>query len=238
MVARFILAGAERAPEKTAVSCNGRRLSYGEFARAIEAMIQRFESAGVAGSGYAVVAVGDLLEHWVISLALRELGLATIPIRDVETAQHLPLTSVRFVVAGLEENWSGIEAVCQRRGWRLVKTRWAGAMARPAEAGRQRVAEIGEQVLQTSATTGRHKFVLERRAMEPAVMAFVRRVYRFDEDSRVAHFNLGAWTAVGYRMTASAWFSGGEVLMQHTQHLHRPLEENGLTHGLLLPSLA
>ena len=62
MISRFVYAGAERAPEALAMVCNGRRLTYGELARAIEATIQAFEGQGVGGEP-----VKDLLPHGVRS---------------------------------------------------------------------------------------------------------------------------------------------------------------------------
>jgi hypothetical protein len=154
MISTFVFAGAERAPEKIAIVCNGQRLTYGELARAIEATIQAFEGHGIGGPGYAVVAIFGLLNFWIISLALRELGLTTAPAMSTDNAAALGLTGVRLVVTDRDPPWPGLEGLCRREGWPLVRARWDGALARPVETGRRRVTELGEHVLQTSATTG------------------------------------------------------------------------------------
>jgi acyl-coenzyme A synthetase/AMP-(fatty) acid ligase len=237
MIAAFVYAAAERAPEQPALVVNGRALTYGEFARAIEAMIQSFEGAGIGGEGYAVVAVYDLMEHWIVSLALRELGLTTVPVHSAANARDLNLTHVRCAVTQADEDWPGLEPLCQTSGWPLVRLRWAGAMANPLEVGRLRAAHPGEHVLQTSATTGAYKKVLIARRFEPELIELRREGDSLDERARYALFDFGAWTAAGYMGAAAVWLGGGTVVQWQGAEAHRCLEMPGLTHADTMPDL-
>jgi hypothetical protein len=96
-------------------------------------MSQTFEGRGIGGSGYAVLAIADLLETWIIALALRELGLTTVPILSSQNGAALGLDDVRLVVTRTAERWPGLEALCARRGWPLARVNWNGARARPHE---------------------------------------------------------------------------------------------------------
>ncbi|HEX4197507.1 MAG TPA: class I adenylate-forming enzyme family protein [Caulobacteraceae bacterium] len=235
MVSRFVFAGAERAPDKTAIVFNGRALTYGEFARAIEAMVQAFEGHGIAGPGYAVVALTGLLDFWIISLALRELGLATVPVSSPQNAATLRLGDVRLVVTDPEPAWPGLEALCAGRGWPRVRVRWDGALARPVEVGRPRVAAPGEHVLQTSATTGAYKAVLMARSFELAFMRERAAWAGTDEATRFALFNFGGWTGAGYKTAASVWLGGGAIVLGQGADGRLCFAEPDLTHAIMLP---
>ncbi len=234
MLSTFIFAGAERGPERLAIVCNGRRLTYGELACAIEATIQAFERQGIGGPGYAVLAVQDLLQFWICSLALRELGLTTVAAQSAENAAALGLDDVRLVLTDTDPGWPGLEALCARNGWPLVFARWDGALARPVEAGRPRAPAVGEHVLQTSATTGAYKKVVMARSFERAFLNTRRVMDRVDEDSRQALFNFGGWTGAGYKSAGSVWLAGGAIVLDQGD-LRRCLTEPGVSHAIMLP---
>jgi len=235
VLSRYVFAGAERSPDKLAIACNGRRLSYSELARAIEAMIQALEAHIAPGPGYAVVAIAGLLDFWVISLALRELGLTTVPTMSAENVAGLQLSQLRMVVADPEPAWPGLGPVCQRLGRPLLRVQWNGALARPIEAGRQRTSDVGGHVLQTSATTGLYKKVLMAPSFEQAFMELRRAQDNVAADTKCALFNFGGWTGAGYKTTGGIWLAGGAVILEQRSELHLCLAEPGLTHAVVLP---
>jgi acyl-coenzyme A synthetase/AMP-(fatty) acid ligase len=235
MISTFVFAGAERAPERTAIVYNGYALTYGEFARAIEAMVQAFESHGVAGPGYVVIAFSGMLDFWIVSLALRELGLTTVPVSSPANAAVVDLADVRFVVTDPDLSWPGLEAICTAKGWPRVRARWDGAFARAIEAGRQRVAARGEHVLQTSATTGAYKKVLMARGFEVAFLRERLTKDEADETSKFALHNFGGWTGAGYKTGGSIWLAGGALILGQGDDPGQCFAEPGLTHASTLP---
>ncbi len=78
MITQLIFDWAKRTPDRTAVIYNGQPLSYRWFAQAIAAARGYFVRRGYAGPGYAVLAVYNRLDFWILSLALRSLGLTTV----------------------------------------------------------------------------------------------------------------------------------------------------------------
>lgn len=236
MISRFVFAGAERAPEALALVCNGRRLTYGELARAIEATIQAFETQGIGGPGYAVIALADMLDFWIVSLALRELGLTTAPTMSTDNAAGLGLEGVRVAVVHPDRPWAGFEALCDRMGWPLARVRWDDAFAPAAQAGRLRVDQPGGHILQTSATTGAYKKVLMDPSFEAAFLGERGDLDGYDAGSKVALFDFGGWTGAGYKSVGAMWRVGGAVVVDQSQDLRVCLAEPGLTHGAMLPT--
>ena len=88
--------------------------------------------------------------------------------------------------------------------------------------GRRRAPEIGEHVLQTSATTGAYKKVLMARSFEARFLEVRRGYDGLTEDLRHALFNFGGWTGAGYKGAGSAWLAGGAVILSR-ECGHRPL---------------
>lgn len=236
MISRFVFAGAERAPEALALVCNGRRLTYGELARAIEATIQAFEGQGVAGSGYAVIALADMLDFWIVSLALRELGLTTVPTMSAQNAAALGLDGVRIAVMHPSDPWPGFEALCAREGWPLARVHWADGFARPVEVGRLRTPQPGGHVLQTSATTGAYKKVLMAPSFETAFLKERGDLDGYHAEAKTALFDFGGWTGAGYKSAGAMWLAGGAVVVDQSPDPRVCLAEPGVSHGAMLPT--
>ena len=73
-----IYAGALAHPEKIAIVHDGRPVSYGEFAGAIIAAVGDLERRSFDAGQTAVVVIDNLLECWVVVLALQTLGVNTL----------------------------------------------------------------------------------------------------------------------------------------------------------------
>ena len=165
MICDLIFDFAQRTPDKTAVVYNGKPMSYRSFAANIALARGYFASRGVAGAGFAVVAVRNRLDFWVLSLALRSLGLTTVVVDSAEAIDRLRLPEVRCVVASAAETWPELPAFCQARGYASFSaslvgetTIWPDDIAPDPPGG---------HVLNTSGTTGVSKKVL----MDPAFEA-------------------------------------------------------------------
>ena len=159
MVADAIFAGADRTPGKAALVYNGLILTYGDFARAIAGAQRAFGAQGLVGDGVAILAIGSLRDFWILSLALRRLGLTTINARSLADLSSIGLGEVRCVIAGAAERSAGLEAACAARGWPLIS-----ASADEPPAGHaydpRSAAKPGGHILQTSGTTGVYRRVL------------------------------------------------------------------------------
>ena len=77
MITQSVFEQARKTPEHIAVVYNDKALSYRAFAHSIALARGFFASRGYVGSGYAVLAFSNLLDFWILSLALRSLGVGS-----------------------------------------------------------------------------------------------------------------------------------------------------------------
>src|SRR5690242_18083665 len=109
MITEAIFDWARKTPEKTAVIYNGRAWSYRSFAEHIALARTYFLKRGYAGPGYAVLAVRNRMDFWIISLALRSLGLTTVAVGDASMLADLSLSDIRCVITSEGEAWPDLD---------------------------------------------------------------------------------------------------------------------------------
>jgi acyl-coenzyme A synthetase/AMP-(fatty) acid ligase len=227
---------AERTPEKTALVYNGQPLSYRAFAANVALARGYFASRGVTGSGLAVLVIFNLLDFWVLSLALRSLGLTTIAVQRVEDFDEYKLQEARCVVASAAEDTLGPEAWCAAHACDLFRVSLVGesALGLNEAASPERP---GGHILLTSGTTGLRKKVLMDPVFEAEFMRDRQNMLGIDQDSVVVAFNFAAWTGIGYNSPLSAWFVGATTVIEQGRELHMALLWPGITHAMVFPEL-
>ena len=107
MITQVIFDWAEQTPDRTAVIYNGRVWSYRSFAQAIAVARGYFARRGYVGPGYAVLAVHNLNDFWILSLALRSLGLTTrgpVAVTSRWRRRKVGLPNVRCVVTTSDDD--------------------------------------------------------------------------------------------------------------------------------------
>lgn len=235
MILDSIFEMAARDPARLALIYNDRTLSYGDFAGAIAAAEAVVAGQEIGGPGVAILAMGNLLDGWIWSLALRHRGLTTMVARSLDDMVGAVLPSVRCVVASADEPWPGLDRHCQSQGWRLV----SGKRDLPTSVGRPQRSHRppGGHVLQTSATTGAYKKVLIDPVFEDAFMRQRQVVFGITGASMVSVFDFGLWTGVGYKTAVSAWMVGGAVIINQGRATHLALEHPRITHATVIPQL-
>jgi acyl-CoA synthetase (AMP-forming)/AMP-acid ligase II len=232
----LIFGWAERTPDKAAVVVNGRAYSYRAFADLIAVARGDFARRGWVGEGVAVLAISDLLGFWVVSLALRSLGLTTIAMQSVEAIGELRLPDLRCAVCMAGQVWTGLEAVCAARGLPLVAFPADGAAPLDIDALRP-PAGPGGNILRTSATTGAYKMVLIEPAFEVEFLLKRLEISGLTEESVVNLFNFGGWTGGGYKTSVLTWMVGASVVIDQRRPFHLPLLHPGLTLTLMVPEM-
>jgi acyl-coenzyme A synthetase/AMP-(fatty) acid ligase len=227
---------AERTPEKTALVYNGQPLSYRAFAANVALARGYFASRGVTGSGLAVLVIFNLLDFWVLSLALRSLGLTTVAVQSVEAFEECRLQEARCVVASAAEGALGLEAWCAAHACDLFQVSLVGeSPLGPNEAASPE--RPGGHILLTSGTTGLRKKVLMDPAFEAEFMHDRQEILGIDQDSVVVAFSFGAWTGIGYNSPLSAWFVGATTVIDQGREPHMALLWPGVTHAMVFPQL-
>src|SRR5262249_19298567 len=98
MIVNRIYEWAKCQPDKTAVIWNDVSVSYLSFANAIRATIEFFQQEHLPVGRTAIVLVHNLLDGWLIIMALRALGLNTISVTSIPAADALKIRDVACVV--------------------------------------------------------------------------------------------------------------------------------------------
>jgi hypothetical protein len=79
MLVSRIYEHAKETPDKTAMIFNGGAVSYRQFASLIQRSRNYLTAHDVGGEGIAVLPTPPIVDTWVLSLALRSLGLSQRP---------------------------------------------------------------------------------------------------------------------------------------------------------------
>ena len=166
MITQMIFDWAKQTPDRIAIIYDGRPWSYRSFAQFIALARGYFVRRGFSGPGYAVLAVYNLMDFWILSLALRSLGLTTVAVGSAGGVGMLGLPNVRCVITIPGETPAGLDDLCTELGLPLLSVSLAGETALGPEA-LEASHPLGGHILLTSGTTGFHKKVL----MSPAAIA-------------------------------------------------------------------
>ena len=242
MIPQLIFDWARKTPDKTAVIWNGRvSLSYRSFADDIAVARGYFARRDCLGPGYAVLAVHNLLDFWVLSLAIRSLGLTTVAVGSVEEAPHgvpslrgsvgkLDQSNVRCVITTPNETevWPGLDGLCSLLSLPLLSaslTNEGGALGLEAFEARQ---PPGGHILVTSGTTGTQKLVLMSPAFDATFLRNKVELNGWNQDSVLSVFSFRAWMAIGYRAAASPWLVGGTTLIDQRVQAYQALLQPGI----------
>jgi acyl-coenzyme A synthetase/AMP-(fatty) acid ligase len=224
---------AARTPDRTAVIYNGQAVSYRVLAGLIAKARGYFAARGFTGPGYAVLATRSLMDFWILSLALRSLGLTTLAIGVAAMLEELGLPDVRGVFTMPGESWPQLGETCNRLGVELATVTLGSET--PLGLAHEHNSP-GGHILLTSATTGAHKMVLMSAEVDSVFLPRNAELFGMGRDSVVDVFDFPAWTGVGYRIAATAWVGGGAVLIEQTGVAHQSLLRPGLTHACLIPA--
>ena len=235
MIAERVFHWAGETPDKAAVVYDGRPISYLAFARLIAMARGYFLRRGWAGEGVAVLAVRDLMDFWILSLALRGLGLTTVTVGSADGLASLGLPDVRGAVTSPSEDWPGLAERCAAEGFELLSVSLSDEAPLDPAAGPSY--PPGGHILQTSGTTGEFKKVLMDPAFETAYLRRRRLVSKVDQDTIAAMFSFPAGTGLGYKAPANVWTVGGTVVIQQRGDISETLRHPGLTHASLVPTM-
>jgi acyl-coenzyme A synthetase/AMP-(fatty) acid ligase len=236
MVTQMIFDWAKQAPERTAVIYNGRRLSYRWFAQIIALARGYFARRDYVGSGYAVLAVRNLMNFWILSLALRSLGLTTVAVRSVAEVDQLGLPTLRCVITGSGETWTGLDGICAKLGVHLLSVPSLVGESPLALEVSEAATLFGDHVLQTSGTTGIRKLVLRTPAFDAAFVRDRVEAFGMSQDTVFSVFDFGAWTGPGYMIPLSAWTVGGAIAIEQGREFYRAFAV-GISHAELTPEM-
>ncbi|HEY3797797.1 MAG TPA: AMP-binding protein [Caulobacteraceae bacterium] len=237
-VLQQIHAAAEATPGKLALVHNGAPVTYSAFWRWIVACRDSLAPL-LPRSGVAALWVDNLLDAWVLALALKSLGLDTLSVRQPEEATGADAACLIAVVGqAAREAPPGLPHLTIAPPSRVPLD-----LARPLPPLPEAPARFGGQVSLTSGTTGRYKMVLRHYGQDPAALR--ERLAHYEDlgpefralnaDTVMCVFDFGLWTAGGHSWPILIWSLQGAVVLGQTGPMHQALRWPGITHGLATP---
>ena len=237
MITNLIFDWANRTPDRTAVIYNGHPWSYRSFAHIISVARGYFARRGYIGAGYAVLAVPNLINFWVLSLALRSLGLTTIGVPSATAVRRLNLPDVRCVISGSpSETYAGLGDLCAELGLPLLSVSLDGEPVLGLDVP-EAPHRWGGHILMTSGTTGAHKMILWSSTFDVVYLRQRVKAFGLNQDSVFCVFDFWPWTGAGYGWTASPWTVGGATLIEQSSQPYKALLRPGITHAILTPAM-
>jgi acyl-coenzyme A synthetase/AMP-(fatty) acid ligase len=231
-------------PDKLAVVYNGRPIAYDEFWRRIEAC-QRSLRPLLPAHGIAVLAVDSLLAAWILSFALRGLGLEVSATRIDEQVELFAGLDVACVITLTSEDRQVMAAPAGARVLRIEDPALAAIPGDDPLPPLPDGLKAGGQILLTSGTTGESKKVLSSTGGTEATIEARVSNYRdlgdkyrqMGPDNVLNVFGLGLWTGAGHLWPMVAWcLGGGVVLYEGEADFHRALDWPGITHTRTTPA--
>ena len=233
MIAERIHDWAKRQPRKAAVIWNDASLSYLSFSNAIQWASGFFEQKQLPVGGTALVLVHDLLNSWIIVLALRTIGLNTILVRSNEDTETLNTNDVACIVTTPAE-----ATLLKNSNSKLV------VIASPAQAA-ENMSDLstvspsrrpfGGHVLYTSGTTGTYKKVMLSGKFEDRRNHVRAQIYSFNERTIYHGLDFELWTGTAFKTSSAIWHTGGCVVLDERPEKFQNFLSHGVNFSKLLP---
>lgn len=233
MSLNVIASWASKTPSGVAIIYNGQSVSYSAFTKAILGVLVELDKAELPNKGTVAVLVYNLRDCWVITLAIRALGLDTVCVNSSRLLEEIGIPDVHAVITSISD---------VKRGF--VAPAGAIVIANPsfdadAMLSSPLCAQSGGHTLYTSGTTGHYKKLYwtgeqlvrcaEQRAKSP--------VYSSNPETVAYLHDFGLWTAVGFKYPLSVWLGGGSVILEQRPDWYRYFMDSGLTSTLMVPDM-
>ena len=231
MLTQRIFDWADRAADKPAIIAADRVWTYADLAEAIGQARGYFIGRGVFGGGVVSLAVEDQIQVWILTLALRSLGVTTMARGfDVNDAPLL-----RCAVKRAGEDIPQLEALCAASGVPLLDVAFESELPVGLGEGPE-IESPGGHILHTSGTTGVHKKVLVDPVREQQVIEQHRQALGLHERMIYSTFTCPVSTGAGYQGGGSVLGCGATLVIDF-RSAHAPLLQPGLTHAHLTPMI-
>jgi acyl-CoA synthetase (AMP-forming)/AMP-acid ligase II len=238
MLIDAILAQAQAAPGKAALVHNGEVWTYARFARGIAQAQQALRTQASLAGGVAVLCIAHLGHAWVVGIAARRLGLATMVFDSVEALAGSPPGDVACVVSLEGQAHPLLDAWAVGRGVPHLHLSPASFVAEGTESVHiDSIPRPGWHIQLTSGTTGANKKIARDAFDEERALAGFARHYGIDNASVVYVRDFPLSTSGGFRWPLMAWLQGATVVLQQWRDYHRPHLQHRLTHAFATPSI-
>ncbi|HEY7986015.1 MAG TPA: AMP-binding protein [Methylophilaceae bacterium] len=215
MITTQIYQWAREQPQRPAVVSNGTVIDYAHFWRLIEAARGFFAQQQLPEGHTAMVLLDRLMDSWVLTLALRSLGMDTVSVQHWGQAKNLRIKNLACLVTA-----QSVEDEYHLSGHVATKVIIVpGSIFAGCESGDlvfdQRYARpAGGHILYTSGTTGIYKQVMLGGAQEVKRNAARASSWGLDRHTVQHMSDFPLWTGAGFKQPLAVWHSGGCVVFE------------------------
>lgn len=218
-------------------------VSYRALHRRVGAMRRKLESHGLRPGGVAVIWIYSTLVSWIVTLALRGLGVTTVSIRSPAEVASFAGLDVAGVITSASEHYPPIDASFAPNAPRIIveAADWdvaddGGALEPPPSGAR------GDHILLTSGTTGNYKMMIVNSDAHTAQVQAGLKRYQSQQADPTAPLQgsanilgLGLWTAIGYNYPLGIWMIGASVILHQGPEAYRSFAVPGITDAMVTP---
>jgi len=238
----FETAGAR--PDAWALVHDLEPVGYRALHRRITAMRRKLAAYGLKPGGVVVIWIYSTHVSWIVTLALRGLGLTTVSIRTPAELASFTGLDVVAIVTDAGEHYPPIAAsfapdahriAVQRADWDVADD---GAALEAPPAGPR-----GDHILLTSGTTGNYKMMIVNSELHTAQMEAGLKRYQAQQPDPtkplqgVANIlGLGLWTTIGYNYPLGIWTVGQTVVLHQGAEEYRSFMVPGVTSAMVTPA--
>jgi len=169
MIVNRIYEWAKCQPDNTAVIWKDVSVSYLSFANAIRATIEFFQGENLSVGRTATVLVHNLLDGWLIIMALRALGLNTISVTSIAAADALKFRDVACIVITQTEAPLWPDATKAPTGAKIVVVPQLHCAGPPEDLHPSSSNQLCCRALPPARTHNRHRQASGRRHLKPSL---------------------------------------------------------------------
>jgi acyl-coenzyme A synthetase/AMP-(fatty) acid ligase len=241
MIVERIYEWAKRQPDKTAVIWNDVSLSYLMFSNAILATCDFFQRENLPIGRTAIVLVSDLLDTWIIVMALRSLGLNTISVRSIDQAEALRINDVACIIVTQTE-----AAAAHNLAAKATSSVKVIAIPTPFYSNndtnellvvQRRLCPFGGHILYTSGTTGTYRKIMMSGEHENRRNHARTQIFSLDSRTIYHGTQFAPWTGMGFKVPSATWYAGGCVVFDARKDVYKNFFSHGVTYAFLIPGM-
>ena len=234
---------AAATPDKLAYVLNSRAIPYDAFWRMIEGTHRALRPL-LPDHGIVVCSVDSPLEAWILSLALRGLGLDAAVTRDAGQVALFADLDVVGVISLASEPRPGPVAIKGAKHLSIADpSRQVFSADDPLPPFPEPLG-LGGQIILTSGTTGLSKMVrnvnaLTQESVEDYAVGYLELGDKFRQhtaDTLLNVLGMGLWTGAGHSRPLFVWSLGGGVVAHLGDDIERSFHWPGITHTLATPA--
>jgi acyl-coenzyme A synthetase/AMP-(fatty) acid ligase len=236
LISQYIQHFANLTPGATAAISDGTPISYSALAGAIDRTGAEIASCGLPPRGTVALMVPNLVDCWVVTIALQAKGYTTISLSSTEILDELQIDNLVGVFLTTRPQVNGLEQ-CGAPVFTVEPPVFEEGTPTAPGVPEASFEETGH-ILYTSGTTGNYKQYRVTALTQQARDAERARYYRLASSTRFHCLGFGLWTAIGYNMPPSLWSVGGCVIFDQRNDVIPRFFEHQPSFAFILPDMA